>query len=130
MEGLTHKQKKFADEYLETVNRTKAALEAYDTKDYMTAANIGSENLKKPKIIEYLSDNAELVAANMVKLALTAEKDSDQISAGKDVLDRAGFKPTDKSETTSTLKIIESSKEGINKYKLYDIDQPASADTK
>lgn len=33
-----------------------AALQNYDTKDYMTAANIASENLNKPKIIKALEE--------------------------------------------------------------------------
>lgn len=104
---LTPKQKKFADEYLETGNGTKAALKAYDIKaedKENVAAAMGSENLTKPKVKEYLESQTEAVAINMVRLALNAQKESDQISAGKDVLDRGGLKPTDKTDTT--VKII------------------------
>jgi hypothetical protein len=37
---------------------------------------------------------------------------------------------TDKSENTSTIRIVESSKEGIDKYKLYEINRSASTDIK
>ena len=97
MERLTKKEKGFADDYLDTGHGTEAALDNYDTKDYMTAANIASENLKKPKIIQYLENNASAVANNIVKLALNAESEQVQLAAGKDVLDRAGYKPVEKS---------------------------------
>lgn len=99
MQDLTKKQAEFVKEYLDTGNGVQSALKAYNTTDYSTAGNIASENLNKPKIVEYLTSQAEKVASNMVRLALNAERESDQISAGKDVLDRAGYKPVDKQET-------------------------------
>lgn len=94
---ITKKQKAWADKYLETGNKTQSALEVYDTESYGTAAVIGVENINKPKVREYLEENASAVAQNMMRLALNAEREADQISAGKDVLDRAGFKPIEKS---------------------------------
>ena len=99
MQDLTKKQAEFVKEYLDTGNGVQSALNAYNNTDYSTAGNIASENLNKPKIVEYLTSQAEKVASNMVRLALNAERESDQISAGKDVLDRAGYKPVDKQET-------------------------------
>lgn len=93
---ITKKQREWADEYLETGNKTQAALKAYDTSDYKTASVIGAENFEKPSVRQYLEENASAVAKNMLFLALNAEKESDQIAAGKDVLDRAGYKPTEK----------------------------------
>ncbi len=109
---LTPKQKKFADNYLETGNATKSTyLAGYNPKRNVVARNIGNENLKKPNIIEYLQENAEAVSRNMLRLALSAENERDQITAGKDVLDRAGFKPTEKIDhTTLGEKIVDSSK--------------------
>jgi phage terminase small subunit len=49
IEGLTPKQAKFFALWLESGNGTKAALEAYDTDDYFSAAAIATENLKKIK---------------------------------------------------------------------------------
>lgn len=47
---LTHKQQRFVDEFLQSFNATQAALAAgYSEK---TAYSIGSENLKKPEIID------------------------------------------------------------------------------
>ena len=51
---LTPKQKAFADYYLETGNATEAAKRAgYSEK---TARQIGTENLAKPYISEYIAD--------------------------------------------------------------------------
>ena len=52
--GLTDKQKKFADEYLIDCNATQAAIRAGYSKK--TAHVIGDENLKKPKIRTYLEE--------------------------------------------------------------------------
>ena len=104
---LSKKEKGFIKDYLDTGNGTQSALKNYDTTDYMTAASIASENLKKPKIIEYLESQASAVSANMVRLALNAEAESVQVSAGKDVLDRAGYKPIEKTDITSKGEKIE-----------------------
>lgn len=51
--SLTEKQRLFLQEFLSNgFNGTKAALAIYATDDYSTAANIASENLKKPKLSE------------------------------------------------------------------------------
>lgn len=104
---LTKKQAEFVTEYLDTGNGTQAALKAYDTEDPKVAAVIASQNLTKLNIIAFLEDKAEKVVSNMYHLALNAEKQSDQISAGKDILDRAGFKPVDKSDVTSDGKPLQ-----------------------
>lgn len=95
--NLTKKEKDFADAYLETGNGTQSALKSYDTESAKVASVIASENLAKPRIIEYLQENAEPVAKNMIRLALSAESEQVQVAAGKDVLDRAGYKPVEKS---------------------------------
>ncbi len=101
MEDLTKKQAEFVKEYLDTGNGVQSALKAYDTEDYSTAGNIASENLKKPKILEYLESVADKVASNMYHLALNAESEQVQLGAGKDILDRAGYKPVDRSELSN-----------------------------
>ena len=98
---ITRKQKKWADAYLDGKPKVQAALLAYDTKDYRTASVIGAENMTKPRVLEYLQQHAEAVASNMVKLALTAKNQQVQVNAGKDVLDRAGYKPVDKSQSVN-----------------------------
>lgn len=54
--NLTRKQRNFVNEVAITGNATQAALKVYDTDSYMTAANIASENLNKPKIINALEE--------------------------------------------------------------------------
>lgn len=98
---LTKKQKGFADDYLDTGNGTLSAKRNYDVANEHVAAVIAAENLKKPEIRAYLEQNASAVASNMVRLALGAKKESDQIAAGKDVLDRAGYKPVEKSQSVN-----------------------------
>ncbi len=54
MDKLTPKQKAFADNYIELGNATEAARRAgYSEK---TARQIGTENLSKPSILEYIQD--------------------------------------------------------------------------
>ncbi len=95
-ERLTKKEKGLADDYLETGNGTQSALNHYDTTNPDTAAVIASRTLRKDKVIAYLEENAEKVASNMIKLALSAESEQVQVAAGKDVLDRSGYKPVEK----------------------------------
>lgn len=94
---ITPKQKKFADTLLETGIKVKSALEAYDTKDYNTAHVIAHENLQKPTVIKYLEDNASNAAARVVELSQQDENLNVALGASKDILDRAGYKPVDKS---------------------------------
>jgi hypothetical protein len=64
--------RKYVGKRAEGLNGTQAALEAYDTDDYGTAAVISTENLSKPKIIEALhqlgfdSNNAKRVVAEIL----------------------------------------------------------------
>lgn len=104
MEELTKKQKEFANEYLETGNGTQSALKVYNTDKESTAAVIAHENLRKLKIQEYLADKAEVAASNIYELANNAENESVKLNANKDILDRAGFKPTDKTDITTNGK--------------------------
>jgi phage terminase small subunit len=101
---LTKKQKKFADEYLETGNGTKAALKAYDIKakdKENMAAVIASANIRKDKIKDYLESKAERAAEVIFELLENAENETVKLNAGKDILDRAGHKPTEKIDHTS-----------------------------
>ena len=65
--ALTHKQKRFADEYIVSLNATQAAIKAGYSK--RTAGTIGSENMQKPEIRAYIDERLE---------ALQSEKIADQ----------------------------------------------------
>lgn len=57
---LTLKQRNFVQNYIENGgNATKAAMDAYNTIDYKTAQNIGSENLSNPIIAQAVEDTIE-----------------------------------------------------------------------
>lgn len=70
-DGLTLKQKKFIDFYLQTGNATKAAIEAGYSKK--TAYQTGAENLKKPQIRKIMQERM-------------AEMDAKRVADSKEVL--------------------------------------------
>ncbi len=50
------KAKKFAQEYVKSLNGTQAALIAYDTESPAVAASIATENLRKPVVASYIEE--------------------------------------------------------------------------
>lgn len=98
---LTKKQKDFADEYINTGNKTQSALKTYDTKDYKTASVIGHENLEKPRVREYIESKAQRAAEITYDIAENGDGDGVRLSAAKDIQDRAGLKPIEKSQSVS-----------------------------
>ena len=61
---LTAKQKIFCDEYIISLNATQAAIKAgYAEK---TAFAIGSENLRKPKIQDYISERMKQKESSLI----------------------------------------------------------------
>lgn len=98
---LTRKQKIFADEYLKTGNGTQSAKKAYNIKkkEWTTARAIGSENLTKPNVLEYLKENASIAASVIMELVQNEETPAAvRLGASKDVLDRAGYKPIERTQ--------------------------------
>jgi phage terminase small subunit len=110
-EELTDRQKKFAEAFLELSNGTKAAIEAgYAGAGAHTGASRLLKNVKVKGYLEGLQKErreriqsrlvgmAEKAAEMMFELATTADSESVRLSAIKDILDRAGYKATDKVE--------------------------------
>lgn len=114
-------QKQFVDEYLKLRkrNQTQAAINAgYSPK---TASSQSSQLLNNPKVREYLERRESELDSELRKEfffdALEARKvmydimndgeaaDKDKIAIAKDFLDRAGFKPVDKSEVSAAVEI-------------------------
>jgi phage terminase small subunit len=112
VEKLTEKQAKFVEFYIQTGNGTKSAIMAgYSEK---TAGSISSENLQKPIILKAIEQRREELRKNIQNQFLNDAKVArevmyqvmqdeytsarDKITAAKDFLDRAGFKPVDKHE--------------------------------
>jgi hypothetical protein len=54
--NLTLKQRKWIKEYIKTGNATEAAMRVYDCKDRNTAANVGSENLRKLQVNDLMEE--------------------------------------------------------------------------
>ena len=120
--NLTPKQKAFADYYIECGNATKAAKRAgYSAK---TAARIGSENLQKLDISEYIARRTQ--AQNEARVASADEvlqffssvmrgevKDqfgldaalSDRLNAGKELMKR--YAAADNSARADVPQIID-----------------------
>lgn len=94
---ISKKERGFAKDYVENGVGVTAILNNYDTTDYHTAGVMAVENLKKPRIQELIEGFAEKAAKNIQTLANTAENESVRLNANKDQLDRAGYKPIEKS---------------------------------
>lgn len=115
-EDLTERQRKFAEFYFELSNGTKAAkLAGYNESGAHVEA---SRILKIPKIKEYLAElhqerrervqsrlasMAVEAAEMMFELAKSADSENVRATALKDVLDRGGYKPTDKIESKNEV---------------------------
>ena len=113
---LNQRQKKFAHEYWISGNGTQAAIKAgYSEKSAHTQANILLKNIKiQEKIKEYEEESRTLLQQQFARDAIEARKimfnimqDDDapenvRLSAAKDFLDRAGYKPTEDMNVHST----------------------------
>lgn len=99
MAKLTKKQKGFANDYIDTGNGLQSALKNYDTDSVDVAKSIASENLTKPNVRDYIESKAEKAAEIVYTLATTAENETVKLNASKDILDRAGYKPIEKTQS-------------------------------
>ncbi|MEB5968591.1 terminase small subunit [Enterococcus gallinarum] len=61
---LTEKQRRFADEYIISGNATQAAISAGYSK--RTAKSVGSENLTKPDIRQYIDERLEQLQSEKI----------------------------------------------------------------
>lgn len=96
---LTKKQKGFVKDYLETGNGSLAAKNNYNVSTDESARAVASQNLTKPTVMAYLELKAEKAAEFVYSLAESAENEGVRLGASKDILDRAGYKPVEKSMT-------------------------------
>ena len=101
---VTEKQGKFIEAYSLTGNASKAAVFAgYSEK---TSKQQGHKlkkqfaNAIKEHIEQNLLDAAPMALAQMRELASDAISESVKLAANKDILDRAGLKPTERIEQT------------------------------
>jgi phage terminase small subunit len=93
---------KFAENYTKNGNATQAVIDAgYNVNGRVVAGNIGYENLKKPQVWEMINSFSPNAVDNIEYLANKAKNESVRLNANKDILDRAGFNPINKTEQTN-----------------------------
>ncbi len=104
MRKPTAQQEKFLDYFLLSGNATKAAAHA----GYGAPKQRGYEQKKKLKDQidagqkAMLAESVPIAMNNIINLAQNAESEAVRLNACKDLMDRAGFKPTEKTETEVT----------------------------
>ena len=135
--ALTDRQLRFVEEYIKDYNATQAALRAGYSE--VTASTSGYRNTKNDEIREVIKERQEelrvqlqqqfsndAVVARKIMLDIMRddeEQDNVRLSAAKDFLDRAGFKPVEKQETEINGQLdISNKSEVINKYLKSDAD--------
>lgn len=111
-QGLTRKQKAFADELIANPKQsaTKSAQNTYNLKDSKVAAVVASENLRKPNIVAYLEQFDNFAQETIIDVAQNSRTLKDEpahaniaLQASKDILDRLHGKATQRTESTSTV---------------------------
>jgi phage terminase small subunit len=105
---LTKKERGFAKTYIDTGNGTQAVMEHYDVTSENSAASIASQNLRKLKIREYIESKAQDASSMVYELSQYGEAEAIRLNASKDILDRAGFKPIEKSQNINVNVEVES----------------------
>ncbi len=111
MRKLSPRQVKFAQKYIETGNATQAVIDAgYKLKNRAVAKTTGSNLLANEKVWALIESSAEQAQGNMLKLANGAKNESVRLGANKDILDRAGFAPVNKTQVTTVNISIDNQK--------------------
>ena len=103
---LTDKQMALVDTLVSTGCTVKQASVQAGYKDSEGGRVAAQKTLKLPHVqayllkavSEYLGTNAARAAARMVTLATEARSEYVQLEASKDILDRTGFKPPDRTK--------------------------------
>ena len=96
---LTKKERDIANEFLATGNKVKSALKVQPSYSYVSASKMANVILNKPNVIEYLESHSKDAASRIVTMSIDAENESVKLKANQDILDRAGYKPVEKSVT-------------------------------
>ena len=114
--ALTEKQRRFVEEYIKDYNATQAALRAgYSEK---TASTSGYRNTKNDEIQQAIKErqneireqlqqqfSSDAVIARKIMFDIMHDDDAPdnvRLSAAKDFLDRAGYKPTEDMNINAT----------------------------
>ena len=121
---LTPKQRKFADEYVKTGNATQSAVAAgYNEK---SARQIGAENLSKPYINAYISEQLEKIESHKVMNANEALQRITMIARGESVAKQwfaFGKELVLKDVPPTTGEILNASKEILKRYPTSELER-------
>lgn len=90
---MTPKQKAFADYYIQTGNATEAAKKAGYSGNNITLGAVGAENLKKPRIAEYIAEKMKPTEGKRIATAEEVMQFFTDVMAGK-VKDQFGLDPS------------------------------------
>lgn len=115
--GLTLKQKEFCKLYPILKNGTEAVKKSYDVKNDNTAGVMANELLKIPKVEMEIKQIDEYVKKKIIEgskrainrvndLIDNAKDDNIKLSASRDILDRAGYKPEEKEQQPTIINIV------------------------
>lgn len=115
---LTKKQRGFVKDYLDTGNGTLAVKQNYNVANDNVAGVLAHNNIRKTKIQEYIANHAEDAEAMIYQLSQKAKAEFVRLGASKDIMDRAGYKPVEKTQNTNIN--IEVNSELENKSKEFD----------
>jgi phage terminase small subunit len=102
----TEKQEAFVEEYCKSGNATQAAIKAGYSKNvakqkaYKLKEQFSKEIEDRTK--KLLQDSVPVALAQLKKLSSDAVSEAVQLGAIKDILDRTGYKPTERVEQTIT----------------------------
>jgi len=102
----TDKQRVLVDTLVATGCTVKEAAQAAGYAEGESGRVSASKALAQPHVQQYMMQrvseqlgmNATVAAAKVLKLATGAKSEYVQLEASKDILDRAGFKPIDRSQ--------------------------------
>lgn len=102
----TDKQRVLVDTLVATGCSVKEAAQAAGYAEGESGRVSASKALAQPHVQQYMMQrvseqlgmNATVAAAKVLKLATGAKSEYVQLEASKDILDRAGFKPIDRSQ--------------------------------
>ena len=103
---VTEKQMALVDTLVATGCTLKQAAEEAGYAKGESGRVSASKALRQPHVQQYMMErindqlgmNATVAAAKVLKLASGAKSEYVQLEASKDILDRAGFKPIDRSQ--------------------------------
>ena len=111
------KLKEFAKEILKGNDQTNAIKKVFpEIKDDNYAGVKGSRLIRNDKVREYLESRSEKAAIRVVELSEQEENLAVALGASKDILDRSGYKPVDKSLNLNIDMEVEVDEELVNEY--------------